>query len=238
VRQEGWKEVKIGSVFEVGRRVVRDEDTGEPVVVGEAKETSYVAHLGGPEAFGELLWAEARGRGWLRSRDSQVIGDGAAWVWNLAGLHFGDSLQLVDWYHALEHLGAAARLVCGEGTVQAQRWLRGSKERLYQGHAAAIAQELWQAAEEGGEQAEVLRREAGYFRHNQHRMNYLEMREEEWLIGSGVVESAAKQLKGRLAGPGMMWSRPGVEHMLPITTAIMSNRFDELWHAAYHPPPN
>ena len=219
------------------KRVVRDEGTGELVIVGEAQQKSYVAHLGGPEVFGELMWAEARRRGWLRARDSQVIGDGASWIWNLAGLHFGDSLQLVDWYHAVEHLGVAARLLRGEGTPETKRWLRQGKERLYQGQAAAIAQQLWQEAD-GGEGAEALNREAGYFQHNQHRMSYMEMREQEWPIGSGMVESAGKQVKERLGGPGMMWSRAGARHMLSIRTAIMSNRFDELWQSAYHPPLN
>lgn len=237
LRGEGWKEVKVGSVYQVGKRVVREESTGELVIVGEAQQTSYVGHLGGPEVFGELMWAEARRRGWLKARDSQVIGDGAPWIWNLAGLHFGESLQLVDWYHAVEHLAVAARMLHGEGTPEAKRWLRQGKERLYQGQAAAIAQELWQERD-GGERAEALNREAGYFQRNQHRMSYMEMREEEWPIGSGPVESAAKQIQQRLGGPGMMWSRPGAEHMLPIRTAIMSNRFDELWYTAYHPPPN
>jgi hypothetical protein len=82
--------VRAGSVYQVGRRAVRGERTGELVVVGEAEQTSYVAHLGGREAFGELMWAEARRRGWLRARDSQVLGDGALWIWNLAGLQFGE----------------------------------------------------------------------------------------------------------------------------------------------------
>ena len=72
-----------------------------------------------------------------------------------------------------------------------------------------------------------LLEQAGYFENNQHRMNYLELREEGWLIGSGMVESGAKQFKDRFTGPGMRWSRPGAERLLPIRAAVMSRTFDD-----------
>jgi hypothetical protein len=64
------------------------------------------------------------------------------------------------------------------------------------------------------------------------------MREEGWAIGSGMVESAGKQFKARFTGPGMHWSRPGAENLLPIRAAIMSDRFDELWEQVYNLPQN
>jgi hypothetical protein len=84
--------------------------------------------------------------------------------------------------------------------------------------------------------AEALRKEAGYFHNNQRRMQYQEMREDEWAIGSGMVESEAKQFKARFAGPGMRWSRSGAEHLIPVRAAIMSGRFEELWRAACNSP--
>ena len=84
--------------------------------------------------------------------------------------------------------------------------------------------------------AEALRREAGYFQDNYRRMQYLETREEGFPIGSGMVESACKQFRARLAGAGMRWSRVGLERLLPIRAAIMSQRFDEVWQKVYHLP--
>jgi hypothetical protein len=69
-------------------------------------------------------------------------------------------------------------------------------------------------------------------------MNYQDMREEGWVIGSGMVESGAKQFKARMAGPGMRWSRSGAENLIPIRKAILSDRFDDLWRQAYNSPPN
>jgi len=64
------------------------------------------------------------------------------------------------------------------------------------------------------------------------------MREEEGPIGSGMVESAAKQFKARFSGPGMRWSRNGAQNLLPIRSAVLSNRFEHFWAAARHLPPN
>jgi hypothetical protein len=69
-------------------------------------------------------------------------------------------------------------------------------------------------------------------------MQYLETREEGWLIGSGMVESGAKQYKDRLTGAGMCWSRPGAERLLPIRSAVMSDTFDQVWRLAYNSPRN
>ena len=60
-------------------------------------------------------------------------------------------------------------------------------------------------------------------------MNYLELRSDGWLIGSGMVESGAKQFKDRFSGAGMRWSRNGAQNLLPIRSAIMSNRFNARW---------
>ena len=80
--------------------------------MGEAEQTSYVAHLGGPEAFGELMWAEARRRDWLRAREARCWGMGRSGYGTWRGCTL-ESLELVDWYHAVEHLGVAARLLHG-----------------------------------------------------------------------------------------------------------------------------
>lgn len=237
ISEEGWKEMKLGTVFDLALRPGRDERTGELGLTAHAVNNTYVAHLGGPEVLGELVFAEARRRGWEQAQDTQAIGDGAVWIWNQVGLHFGTSRQLVDWYHAKQHLAAAARLVKGEGTPACALWFNHRETMLYQGHAARIADELEQASPAKPDGAEDLRREAGYFRHHQHRMNYLEMREEDWVIGSGMVESGAKRYQTRLCGPGMRWSRQGAENLTPVRTAILSGRFDERWRAALKLPP-
>jgi len=233
IRTEGWKELKVGTLFEIGIDPTRSQEEET-----HALQNSYVAYLGGPKHFGDKMWREASQRGWEQALDTQAIGDGASWIWNLVRDHFGYSLQVVDWYHAASHLSTAARLLKKEETA-AQHWLTSRKALLYQGHADKIAQELQDAIPHPfQEEDKALQAEATYFRNNYRRMAYLEMREGKWLIGSGTVESAGKQYKQRFCGPGMRWSRSGAEHLLPIRTAILSGCYDKHWRQSQNLPPN
>lgn len=236
IREEGWKELKVGCVFAIRQQPTRDNHTSEIVELAHAVANTYVAHLGGPTVFGDLLWAEARRRRWMQARDTIVLGDGATWIWNLAADKFFTSRQIVDWYHAKLHLTQAANALHGEGTAAARRWRHDQETPLLQGHAERLARTLRQLAQKHSSGAEALRREAGYFQDNHRRMQYLETREEGFPIGSGMVESACKQFRARLAGSGMRWSRAGLERLLPIRAAIMGQRFDELWQKIYHLP--
>ena len=238
IRDEGWKELKVGCVFDIAVQPTRESHTGEIVPLAHAVHNTYVAHLGGPALFGETLWAEARQRRWMQAPETVVLGDGAPWIWNLATDKFFTSHQVVDWYHAKLHLTQAANVLHGEATAKAKRWVREHEIPLLQGHAERLAHDLRQLAQKHPNGADSLRREAGYFQDNYRRMQYLEMREEGFPIGSGMVESACKQFRARLAGSGMQWSRPGLERLLPIRAAIMGHGFDALWQKAYHLPLN
>ncbi len=126
----------------------------------------------------------------------------------------------------------------GEGSAEAERWLKAHETLLFQGHAERIADDLQPAAASAKTGADELRREAGYFRDNQRRMQYMELREDGFPIGSGMVETGCKQFRARFTGAGMRWSRPGIERLLPVRAAILSHRFDAAWHAAYNLPLN
>ena len=239
LREEGWKELKVGCVFDIETRTEFDKGSGEQIDMGHAVNNSYVAHLGGPEDFGNLLWAEAQTRGWEQVYETQSIGDGARWIWNLTNEHFFDSLQTVDWYHATEHLYLAAQLQYPHNEPALKRWYNRAETMLFQGHADRVAHDLKQHAKDHPSRAKDIRTQAHYFENNKRRMQYLEFREEGYLIGSGMVESGAKQFKARFTGPGMRWSRQGIERLIPVRAAIMSNQFDTLWSHVYHKsPPN
>jgi len=238
IRKEGWKELKVGSVFEIEVRKewVEESETFEDRA--HAVNNSYGAHLGGPEAFGRALWSEAVRRRVPQAQDSVVIGDAAHWIWNLAQEHYGSSWQIVDWYHGKEHLHRVGNLVFGEGSVQSQQWVKAMRTPLYQGHAVQVAQTIQDLAAEYPAYQKALQSEAGYFENNQRRMQYLEVREAGFPIGSGMVESGCKQFGMRFNGAGMRWSRAGAERVIPIRATIMSGRYDEVWQAAYNAPRN
>ena len=238
IRGEAWKELKVGCLFDVVSRPVLDAKTGEWIEQGQAAQASYVCHLGGPQRFGQKVWTEAQRRRFRQAFETEVVADGAAWIWNLVADYFYDSYQLVDWYHGKEHLARAAHLLYGEGTPGAKRWLKEQETVLFQGRADEIVREIRQQVEQHPAAKEDLLTEARYFENHKHRMKYMEMREEGWLIGSGMVESGGKQFKARFCGAGMRWSRPGAENLLPVRNAILSKRFDDRWNTVYKSPPN
>ena len=239
IRGEGWKELKVGCVFDIEVKPTKDKETGRWQDKAHATHNQYVAHLGGPERLGQMTWALARRHAWFAAAKHIVLGDGAVWIWNQADHHFSDSEQLVDWYHATEHLGTAARLLYGQDTAQRHAWYDAQQTALFHGQAEQIAQDLVALAEEKPlALADELLSEAGYFDNNHKRMDYQRLQMAGYPIGSGMVESGCKQFKARFDGPGMRWSRPGAEHLLPIRAAVMSGCFDATWDQIYHLPPN
>jgi hypothetical protein len=223
IRDEGWKEFKVGAVFDVMAQSAADPQTGEALEQPRATNIGYAAVLGEVEKFAPALWRLAVEQDVPCAARSSVTADGAAWIWNLAADYFPDSVQIVDWYHADEHLAAAAHALYPADDERAAAWRQQMHKPLFLGQAWYIAQTLEQAG---------LEEHALYFRTHQRRMQYQEFREEGYPIGSGTVESGIKQFKLRLTGPGMRWSRAGAERMLVIRSAVLADAFDDLWAAA------
>jgi hypothetical protein len=223
IRGEGWKEFKAGVVYDVGQRPGPDPLTGETVDLPCAETCQYTAVLGDVGQFAPALWAVAVAQDVPRAARSSVTADGAEWIWNLAADLFPDSTQIVDWYHATQHLAPAAHALFPQDDARALDWYRQMQTPLFRGEIWKLTQPLVQAG---------LADHAHYFEHHQRRMQYQEFREDGWLIGSGPVESEIKQFKVRLTGPGMRWARPNAERMLVIRSAVLSHQFDTLWAAA------
>ncbi len=239
LRQEGYTEVKVGCVFDIEPRAEKEPETKQMVERAHAVNLTYTAVLGGPDRFGKALWAEAERRQFPYVIDNLLIADAAQWIWStVVPEHFSTSRQAVDWYHATEHLHTVAHLVHGEGTAPAKRWVKTMEHPLSQGHPWRVVETIQDLAHDHPMLAEKLETEAGYFQKNQRRMQYLELREDGFPIGSGMVESGCKQLRARFTGAGMRWSRPGAEHLIPIRTALLSDRFNEMWKAVYKSPSN
>jgi hypothetical protein len=220
LRGEGWKEFKVGTVFDIEQRPGRDAVTDEVTDQARGVNIDYHAVIGSAEALGPGLWALAVRRAVPSAADSVVVADGAEWIWKLADNYFPDSVQIVDWFHACEHLNGAAIALYPHDVRAAERWFKRRRENLFKGEVHVITSWL----ENSG-----LADKAGYFHKHKRRMRYQEFREEGYPIGSGTVESAIKQFKARLTGPGMRWSRPNAERMLIIRTAVLNHTFDQLW---------
>jgi hypothetical protein len=233
VRGEGWKEVKLGVLSEasVGQEVKYNRHN-DAIRAVHSHTHSYVAHLGGPEGFGTKLLVEAQVRRWSRAYQSVVVGDGAVWIWNLATTDYASAAHVVDWYHAKQHLCAAAELIFADAPDKAGVWISDMADVLYDGRALEIAHRLELAATLAKpDTAKALLAEAGYFVTHHERMQYRDFQLAQLPIGSGTVESGAKQLKHRVSAAGMRWSRSGLENMLPLRAATMSGTFDPFWRS-------
>jgi len=225
-RETGWHEVKIGLVagWEAGALAA----------------PSYVAAREGAAAFGTRLLAEAARRGaleivgWEGGRSSAglavlrnvlVLGDGARWIWTLAAEHFGARRELVDFYHASEHLWIVARLLESEGSAVAAAWGAARCHELCHDGVDAVRTALRDARATTADGRKVLRRERAYFRTNAARMDYPAARAAGLPIGSGAVESLARHLvQLRLKRPGARWSRAGAQAILTLRAHLQSGR--------------
>jgi hypothetical protein len=223
VRGEGWKEFKVGTVFNVLQHLERDPHSHELVERPHAAHIGYTAVLGSVQEFAPALWALSTQHDVPQADDTSVTADGAEWIWNLVADQFPDSVQIVDFYHACQHLSQAAAALFPDDPEQTRRWYHRQIEALFQGGASLIATHLQSAG---------LPEHALYFHTHQRRMQYQEFRENGYPIGSGTVESGIKQFKHRLTGPGMRWNRPNAEVMLVIRAAVLAGNFDYLWAQA------
>jgi hypothetical protein len=223
IRHEGWRELKVGAIFDLEPRLERDPHTQLLTEQAHAANLHYTANLGGKAAFATALWALAVEQAVPTAKDSCVCADGAAWIWNLADEYFPVSRQIVDWFHAAQHLAQAAASRYPDDEPKRQRFFQLQRQQLYLGNVEAVITALEQAG---------FSSEVGYFREHQRRMQYLEFREEGYPIGSGTVESGVKQFKQRLTGPGMRWAAHPAERMVILRAAALGNEFDALWNAA------
>ena len=223
IRGEGWKECKVGAVYDIDQGLSLDPRTGEVETHPYATNIGYVGVLGDVAHFAPALWALAVAHQVPTAARSSVTADGAEWIWNVAANYFPDSVQIVDWYHADQHLAAAAQALYPGDEERAGRWRKTMQTALFTGQTWQICQPLDQAG---------LSDQARYFEHHKRRMQYQAFQEDGYPIGSGTVESGCKQYQARLKGPGMHWSRPGAERMLAIRSAVLSRQFDHLCSVA------
>ena len=173
--------------------------------------------------FARRVEREARRRGFNRARRRVVLGDGAPWIWNIADELFPGAVQIVDLFHAKQHLWDVAKAIYRPGTDTAERWAKRRRDELDDGRIGALLAAL--RRHEGRDEA---RRCIEYVRRNRHRMQYPKFRAMGLCVGSGVVEAGCKHVLGtRCKRPGMHWSVNGVNAIAALRCCVLSNRFDD-----------
>ena len=233
IRGEAWKELKVRCFFEVEQAPTLDPETMHWIDLAHALNLSYVSHLAS-----RTLWKEnvdrSKRRAWHRAGDNQVVRDGAVWIWNWSLII---STMLIRWWIGIMPpstwqsplIWPLVKALPKQAGVQTTRNATVSR------HADRIAQTILSLADLHPAAKEELQQQAGYFSHYHHRMQYMNLRSDRWVIRSGMVESGGRRFKDRFAQAGMRWSLIGAERLLPVRSAFMSARFHERWRAAYPP---
>jgi len=217
------RQVYLGCVFTQHRT----DEQGHPV--RDYESTTYVSSFQSIEAFGPLLRQEAIGRGMGSAGKVVVLIDGAAGLENMGRLCFKDGLQIVDFYHAMEHAGHVLEAWIGKAHPDYKKRLRGWAKRLLKDKVQALIKETRQKC--AGTSCEAAVEQAlGYFVRNVSRMQYGTFRAAGLFIGSGVVEAGCKTvIGGRCKQSGMFWSKSGAENILALRCIHSSHRLEDFW---------
>jgi hypothetical protein len=207
-------ECKIGVVYEA-----RPGQKGDRGVLRK----QYVATLGDVEAFAPLIGTAAHQAGHHFAKELIVLGDGAVWIWRLAARQFPTAIQIVDFYHASQHLWSLAHARFGEETPEAKAWVEARERELKQDQLgrvlAAIA--VWNPKQAA--QRKLKETEYQYFASNAERMRYGSYLSKGYHIGSGVVEAACRHVVGsRLDQVGMHWRQERAEAIVSLRAALCS----------------
>ena len=216
----GTREVKLARLFTVSRL----DDQGRPVM--DPGSSTYVATFGGKDALTQMVQAEYLRRGGEHHRQVVALGDGAAWIWAMAGKLYPQATHIVDIYHAREHLTDLANHL-EFITPDPAQWLADRNAELDAGNINAIIKAA-SAYPLDGIKATDLDRKLGYFRNNAHRMRYARFRELGMFTGSGAIEGGIKAIVvQRAKQSGMHWTVEGAEDIIALRCQHASGRWND-----------
>ena len=220
------REAKLGCVFTQTRwdqegYAIRDPDS-----------TTYVGAIETAEEFGKRIYLEAWKRGWSRAEKKVVMGDGAEWIWNLADQFFPGATQILDLYHARQHLWELARKLYPNDESGQNRWMMIHQHLLDNCKIKKLVTSLRSIETPSAELAQKLRTEAEYFRRNARRMRYPKFRRQHLFVGTGVIEAGCKTLIGsRCKQSGMFWTVRGANAILALRCCQFNGEFEDYWEA-------
>jgi hypothetical protein len=219
------REVKLGCVF---------TQTGwdkEGYAIRDPESTTYTGAIETAEEFGRRIYLEAWNRGWSRAAKKVVMGDGADWIWNQADLQFPNAVQIVDLYHAREHLWDLVRRLHPNDSVSQKAWMKIHQKRLLdKGKIEKLVLSLRSIESDNTEVVEKIRNEADYFERNAERMRYPKFRRQHLFVGSGVIEAGCKTVIGsRLKQSGMFWTVRGANSIIALRCCHLNGRFETYW---------
>lgn len=205
-------------------RPVRDEGSVSYTAAIESAATLDTDEV--PSEFTQRVLREATRRCFTHVQNQVVIGDGAAWIWKIAHELFPHATQIVDKFHAKEHLSQLAGALYGPGSEPARKWSERRQRELDTGHF----DDLLRAVRRHADRSDEARRCFQYLHRNRHRMAYPAFEAEGLCVGSGVVEAGCKVIVAtRLKRAGMRWTVAGSNAIIALRCSKLSGRFQDFW---------
>ena len=178
-----------------------------------------------PSEFARRAVREATRRSFEKATRRVVLGDGAEWIWNIAGEQFPDAIQIVDRFHANEHLSDAAKAIYGSDGDLHKQWAHLRCTELKAGKIDDVL-----AALAIHSSCEGARECSEYIRKNRSRMRYGEFHAAGLCTSTAVVESGCKRAIGlRLKEGGMFWTVDGANAIIALRCCLLSGRFENFW---------
>ena len=179
-----------------------------------------------PSEFTQRVLREATRRSFTQVARQVVLGDGAAWIWKIAQELFPHAIQIVDKFHAKEHLSQLGGALYGPGSPPAKSW----SERRHRELDSGRFEDLLRAVRRHSDRCDEARKCFQYLHRNRHRMSYLQFEAEGLCVGSGVVEAGCKVIVAtRLKRAGMRWTVAGSNAIIALRCCKLSGRFQDFW---------
>ena len=175
--------------------------------------------------FAARVLREATRRGFAEATRQVVLGDGSTWIWNTATELFPEATQILDRFHAKEHLGTVSKALFGNREA-GKAWIQQRYEELDEGRLSSLVQALHPYARPSGEARECIH----YIWHNRRRMRYAKFHQQGLCTSTGVVEAGCKVVIGtRLKRAGMHWTVKGANAIIALRCSKLSGRFEDFW---------
>jgi hypothetical protein len=230
-----YREVKVGAVF-AGEPGHERSELVPGVFVDTPGPIRYVARRTTAEDFAPRIYALAQAAGGRRAKQVVILADGAKWIWGLAEEQFPGAIQIVDEYHAREHVWEVARAAFAGHPSERDAWAKAVTDQLAEGKVEEVIAAIGRLAPmtpEPGKARSIPEVEADYFRTNAERMRYPAFRAQGMHVGSGIAEAGCKTVVStRAKRSGMRWTPAGLDAILAVRTAVLNQDFDRCWQAS------
>lgn len=215
-REEKWKEMKLGRIFKA------QDNIGVSKHRGMITKSEYVCHLGSHTQFFEKLgvYTEAL-------KQPVFINDGARWIWKWVETYYPGAVQILDFFHAKQHLCQFANeyFRCPDNRKQ---WIEAQSDKLLDDKVGEIIETLGGLETTNKKLTKARQSLVDYYQNNLKRMQYKTFREQGLLIGSGAIEAAHRDiLQQRLKLSGQRWTKQGIQQLANLRILYKSNKMGD-----------